>query len=278
MAANIKNDDLRKLTGLTDKELAEVLSKNPRAYMAVKGAVAEKHLEKLLIKMRSTGEIQDYRKCSNDFEKDFYVILKGKKEISLECKNVQVLNIGNKDLKIKYINFLISSNYLENKFVNDYLKACKVIFDPKDTLTNILNSKPASITADLFKSLTQDLKESGLPRYEFSASFIKNNNAYNRSTDEFLEQFTTYPLTIDFQRTRNSTDKDGDTRRQRLYKLNEIDVVGACLFSRTLEWQFVFGKSKHFTKHVEFNDRYSNRLEIYPSKWSTSLTECLKIN
>lgn len=45
------------LTGLTDDELADVLIDNPRAYMAVKGAVAEKHLEKILSKHVEHGQI-----------------------------------------------------------------------------------------------------------------------------------------------------------------------------------------------------------------------------
>lgn len=43
------NITLEKLTGLSDQDLAGVFTKNPRAYMAVKGAVAEKHLENLLV-------------------------------------------------------------------------------------------------------------------------------------------------------------------------------------------------------------------------------------
>ena len=48
----IKNITLEKLTGLSDQDLADVFAKNPRAYMAVKGAVAEKHLENVLVIIR----------------------------------------------------------------------------------------------------------------------------------------------------------------------------------------------------------------------------------
>lgn len=82
---------------------------------------------------------------------------------------------------------------------------------------------------------------------------------------------------IDFQRTRNSTDDDGDTRRQRLYHVDEIDVVGVCLFSRTMKWQFIFGHSRHYTVHKNYSDRYANKFVIEKGKWSTDLLSCLKI-
>jgi len=71
-------------TGLTPEELSEVFQNNPRAYMAVRGAVAEKHLEKVLCTMQEDGHIDGYRSASGDQDKDFYMQVSGK-TLSLEC-------------------------------------------------------------------------------------------------------------------------------------------------------------------------------------------------
>ncbi len=68
-----KKTSLFSLTGLAQDQLAEVLVENPRAYMAVKGAVAEKHLEILLTDLQNNGAVTSFRKGRGDFEKDFYV-------------------------------------------------------------------------------------------------------------------------------------------------------------------------------------------------------------
>ena len=85
---------LYELSGLSSDDLAQVLSSNPRAYMAVKGAVAEKHLDIYLQRMVEHEQIKAYRSGEGDFEKDFYIHLNDGTERIIECKNVQVLNIG----------------------------------------------------------------------------------------------------------------------------------------------------------------------------------------
>lgn len=280
---NLKNENLTiaKLTGLSDKDLAEVLSQNPRAYMAVKGAVAEKHLENELKKLEEAKKIQGFRKASGDFDKDFYVILKDKKEISLECKNVEVLKLTKKENAIDYFKFIFENNYSS---LESLLATEKFLVDKKHIkMTNnqdfydLLNKIPKKLLDQFIKLLPQDLKESGIPRYEFSASQVTQASVLKMNSLNFLNQFNDSPLTIDFQRTRNSTAEDGDNRKQRLYGLKEIDVVGACLFSRTMKWEFVYGKSIHFEKHAKYKDRYSNRLTINPETWSNDLLDCLKI-
>lgn len=280
---NLKNENLSiaKLTGLSDKDLAEVLAQNPRAYMAVKGAVAEKHLEIELKKLEDANKIQGFRKASGDFDKDFYVILKNGKEISLECKNVEVLKLTKKENAIGYFKFLFENNYtsLESILVNKQFlidnKPPKI--KTEDEFYKLLNKIPKKFLDQFIKLLPQELKESGIPRYEFSATQIKHTSTIGINSIDFLKQFNDSPLTIDFQRTRNSTDEDGDNRKKRLYELKEIDVVGACLFSRTMKWEFIYGKSAHFEKHVEYQDRYSNRMALNPSTWSSDLIDCLKI-
>ena len=282
-----KNVDLKKLTGLSSQELANVLVKNPRAYMAVKGAVAEKHLKKLLVDYKENRKIKGFENAKGDFDKDFYVTLKNNKTISLECKNIQVLNIGSKKIFPEYIKFLVQNKYLDESWLIDtfrsmirdrgiLLKEGRRINNLHDLLELILEEK-ARTSTDFLNYFPQNLKDSGISRYDFSSLMVKTTNIFNIDINSFIGQFSNNPLTIDFQRTRNSTDKDGDTRRQRLYKKGEIDVVGACLFSRTMKWQFIFGHSRHFDVHRNYNDRYANKLVIKEGKWSPCLLSCLKI-
>lgn len=278
----MKDLPLNKLTGLSDSEFAEVLAKNPRAYMAVKGAVAEKHLEKILTSLLINKKILAVTKCSNDFDKDFYVTLNNKKEISLECKNVEVLQPSRKAIAIDYLRFILAKGLLDYEFaktlfppllVTDEVKKIKSTHD----FISVVSKCTVPTIEAIYKKLPQELRESGIPRYEHSASKLGTTRVNEISDKKFLEQFIDSPLTIDFQKTRNSTSKDGDNRKQRLYKINEIDVVGACLFSRTMNWEFVFGKACHFTMSKRYNDRYSNNLIIQPEKWSADFLECLKL-
>ena len=282
-----KNITLEKLTGLSDQDLADVFAKNPRAYMAVKGAVAEKHLENVLLNYKESGKIKDFKGASGDFDKDFYVTLNNNKVISLECKNVQVLNTSSKKLLPGYIKYLIENKYLKESWLIETFKsmaqdggvlveAKKEVSSLQDLLELIIKEK-AKTSTEFLKYFPQELRESGVPRYEFSASLVAESDVLNILIDPFIKQFNNHPLTIDFQRTRNSTDDDGDTRRQRLYRTDEIDVVGACLFSRTMNWQFIFGHSRHFAIHSNYDDRYANKFVIEEGKWSSDLISCLKI-
>ncbi|MCB0422691.1 MAG: hypothetical protein KDD61_16945 [Bdellovibrionales bacterium] len=277
---------LEKLTGLSNQDLADVFAKNPRAYMAVKGAVAEKHLEILLVKYQQEGKIKSFKSASGDFDKDFYVTLKNNKEISLECKNVQVLNTSSKKLLPDYIKFLTKNHYLSENWLVDTFKSMAkegVLIETDSKVKNlqdllhVIMTEKAKTSTELLKHFPQGLRESGVPRYEFSASQLRQSDIQKIEIDDFITQFDDQPLTIDFQRTRNSTDDDGDTRRQRLYHVDEIDVVGACLFSRTMKWQFIFGHSKHYAIHKNYSDRYANKFVIETGKWSSDLLACLKI-
>jgi len=262
---------LEALTGLTNKDLAEVFAKNPRAYMAVKGAVAEKHLEILLQKYLKKGLIKSFYGASGDFDKDFYITLPNGKTTTLECKNIQVLSPSKKDDKIKYINFLIDSAFIDKKTID---KICKTLKLSKNYTDDLRNS-PSKVTAQFLKELPQEYRESGIPRYKFSESLIKQSDLNKIKENNFISQFDSHPLKIDFQRTRNSTDKEGNTRRQRLYRTNEIDIVGACLFSRTMKWQFIFGNSKNFTIHSEFSERYIQKMVIRQDEWSKNLLDVI---
>ena len=103
------------LTGLMPKDLANAIGSNPRAYMALKGAVAEKHLEIYLESLLKKRQISSLRPGGSDFEKDFYVNVKGKKKhIIIECKNVEVIKATKKSDVIAFFEFLISSQAIHN--------------------------------------------------------------------------------------------------------------------------------------------------------------------
>lgn len=247
---------LERLCGLTPNVLAEVLENNPRAYMAVKGAVAEKHLENYFRQLVENGEILEYRVAEGDFDKDFYVTLLTGVELIVECKNVQVLNLGNKNLILDYLLFAQSRGQLANirlKEVHQY---------------------SSSELRALFGSLPQNYRESGIPRYEFSESLVDQASISGEiNSEEFLSQFNPFPISIDFQRTRNSRDRDA--RAGRFYRTDEIHIVGACLFSRTMNWEFLFGNFNSFPIHPRHPDRFSNRLILEPGSWQFNFLEVI---
>lgn len=254
------NDLLFRLTGLSPEQVGETLLSNPRAYMALKGAVAEKHLHNMLTKMVDEKKIYSFRKGIGDFEKDFYIKRSSKdRELALECKNVQVINISTFEIRSKYLRFLLTNKFVE-RFEHDL---------------DLMDSK---LSLECIKSLSIELRESGLARYSFS-KFIANVEGpiSNIGDKEYLKKFSANPISIDFQRTRNSRDgTDEDNKSARFYQEKEIDLVGACLFSRTLEWDFVFCSSQHFERHKKFKNCYSNSLILHPEFWQTDLSKILK--
>ena len=259
--------DVDPATGLTPAELSEVFENNPRAYMAVRGAVAEKHLDKVVAQLVEEGAINDYRTAAGDHDKDFYLQVNGV-EVSLECKNVEVIKTNTKAKKASYLRYLedeklLPSGHLESSFQAHGLEG-KGIDD--------LSGKELD---EMIKGLPQSSRESGMIKYQFSASKLEVPRVGEIADDQFVRQFEGDPLTIDFQRTRNSTDKDGDARRNRFYKHGEIDIVGACLFSRTLEWKFLFAKAEEFPKHDKYPDRFKNSLKLEPGVWVSDIRQLL---
>ncbi len=277
---------LDELTGLNNSELVDVFSKNPRTYMAVKGAVAEKHLEKQLVTFRQDGLIKNFRGCLSDFEKDFYVTLNNGNEVILECKNVEVLKTNKKGSAIGYIAFLVRHEYLTIDRLRSFCfedETCRQIAKPSkhedfhdvDGVLGFLIDQKSSFSTQILKYLPQEFRESGMPRYEYSKSLLEADSTKGIDSTDFLNQFNSQPLSIDFQRTRNSTDNEGDNRRGRLYEVGEIDVVGACLFSRTLKWEFIYGLASGFATHDKYPDRYKNGLVINPESWTTSFADAI---
>lgn len=257
--------DIDLATGLTAMELSDVFENNPRAYMAVRGAVAEKHLEKVLIKLVKSGEINDIQPASGDLDKDFYINVGGR-TLSLECKNVEVAKITTKPAICDYLGYLDNSGLIE-------LNGSYANLGIEETELTQLSS---SALKSIIKSLPQKYRESGITRYQFSASNVANPSVGSIDPTEFVRQFNLTPLTIDFKRTRNSTDETGNTRRNRFYRNDEIDLVAACLFSRTMEWKFLYAKAENFNRHDEYPDRYSDKLILEPGIWTDNLVELIR--
>lgn len=235
--------------------------------MAVRGAVAEKHLKKVLTGLLENDQIDRFRNASGDMDKDFY-LQAGTTLITLECKNVEVIKTSNKGTKASYIEYLAEQGYLSGLFIDSFLREIGL---PDINFTALSSS---DLTA-FFKQLPQEYRESGLTKYQYSASKVQHLQVGQVSDAEFVAQFNNFPLTIDFQRTRNSTDDEGNTRRNRYYRVGEIDIVAACLFSRTMEWNFLYAKAEGFERHSQYPDRYSNRLRLEPGSWTSDLIELI---
>lgn len=266
----MNNVGIYEATGLSSEELYEVFSKNPRAYMAVRGAVAEKHLEKQLDNLYRRGCIQDYRSASGDMEKDFYILTNGTWK-TIECKNVQVIPTSTKQDRIEYIKFLSSQGLIDNHEITTIISSLGI------SSTNFpLERLAATQVNEIYKRIPQELRESGLAKYTYSSSKLRHVNLGEIRDNEFILQFHSSPMTIDFQRTRNSTStEDGDTRRNRYYQLGEFDIVAACLFTRTKQWQFLYTSSNFVPRHQTYIDRHSNKLTIHPNEWTSDLNNLL---
>jgi hypothetical protein len=248
---------LKLLCGLSPNELADVLENNPRAYMAVKGAVAEKHLQLIFDSFLEQRKIHSYKVAESDFDKDFYVKLLNGKEVIIECKNVQVLPLNSKSNLLSYFYYLQESKKLVQEI----------------DISNLDNFLLKDLKL-IYKGLPQKLRESGIARYEFSAQKMK---IHSINHPDFLSQFDKNPLTIDFQRTRNSTEISSDepSKAGRFYRLDEIHLVAACLFSRTMKWEFIFGSKNAFDIHPKYQFRYSNRLILKPGLWYHNFFDCV---
>ena len=235
--------------------------------MAVRGAVAEKHLEKMLIDLLENNQIDRFRNASGDMDKDFYIQV-GTALVTLECKNVEVIKTSSKETKATYIEYLAEQGYLSSLFIDSFLREMGL----PDINFQALSS---SDLTTFFKQIPQEYRESGLTKYQYSASKVQHPQVGQVSDAEFIAQFNNFPLTIDFQKTRNSTDDEGNTRKNRYYRVGEIDIVAACLFSRTMEWNFLYAKAEGFKKHSQYSDRYSNRLRLEPGNWTSDLMELI---
>ena len=83
---------------LPASEILDVVLKNNRCFVNLKGAIAQEHLARYLKRLVDAGLIQDFEPIDEDGRPDFLVEFKGK-HLLLECKNVQK-GTGRKDKSI----------------------------------------------------------------------------------------------------------------------------------------------------------------------------------
>lgn len=83
-------------------EILDVISRSDRVYQAVRGAVAERHLEKHLAGLKAEGHISDFAFVSKEGYPDFTVSI-GPYTWRVECKNVLAkTRFSNGDLKVDF--------------------------------------------------------------------------------------------------------------------------------------------------------------------------------
>lgn len=74
-------------------EILDVVLKNNRCLMNLKGAVAQEHLARYLNRLKTQRKIQDFGQIDEDGKPDFWVKCKGM-ILQVECKNVQKIPKG----------------------------------------------------------------------------------------------------------------------------------------------------------------------------------------
>jgi hypothetical protein len=216
----------------------------------------------ILPTLKAKGAISEYRRGQGDFEKDFYDLLSGKKkEISIECKSVQVLD-GRKNVALlrEYLAFLKRNQYevdlsSEVKLQRPMAPRCARPLRPslRSTRTAVF---PGSTSVEPWQK--------------------KNGPISEGDSRKYLERFGGQSIMIDFKRTRNSRDLGKtDNKAQRLYRVGEMDIVAACLFGRALEWDFVYCGAHCFVKHKNYRDRFLGALQVDPTAWATDLVTVL---
>jgi hypothetical protein len=88
--------------GLSASEILDVIKRSDRCYQAVRGYVAERHLEKRLEQLKASGAIQQSVFINKDGQPDFRVTLHGSTK-TIECKNVMSkMRYANGDLKVDF--------------------------------------------------------------------------------------------------------------------------------------------------------------------------------
>jgi hypothetical protein len=88
--------------GLSAAEILDVIKRSDRCYQAVRGYVAERHLEKHLEQLKQSGTIQDFVFINKDGQPDFRVTVHGRSK-TIECKNVMArTRYANGDLKVDF--------------------------------------------------------------------------------------------------------------------------------------------------------------------------------
>jgi len=93
---------LEQLFQLSAADIFDVILKNNRTMMNLKGAIAQEHLERHLLRLKREGVIEDIGRIDKDGKPDFEISFSGTR-LFLECKNVQKEPKGkNKNITIDF--------------------------------------------------------------------------------------------------------------------------------------------------------------------------------
>lgn len=76
-----------------------------------------------------------------------------------------------------------------------------------------------------------------------------------------VQRGTRGPITIDFWRTRAPIGRPWE----RYYATDEFQVVAACLWNRTGNWEFRYAATVELPRHPSFTDRLTNKQTVEPS-------------
>src|SRR6266566_4582228 len=79
---------LEKMFALEAPSILDVIQRNNRLLMAVKGGIAQEHLRQYLLVLRDSREITDFGLLIEEGRPDFWVLWEGRNYF-VECKNVQ---------------------------------------------------------------------------------------------------------------------------------------------------------------------------------------------
>jgi len=83
-----KKHALEVMFGLEAPAILDVIERNNRLMMAVKGGIAQEHLRQYLTKLRDEHQISDFGSSVEEGKPDFWVLFGGNNYL-VECKNVQ---------------------------------------------------------------------------------------------------------------------------------------------------------------------------------------------
>lgn len=90
--------ELERAFQLPASEILDVVLKNNRCLVNLKGAIAQEHLARYLKRLIDAGRIQDFASIDEDGRPDFLIVFRDR-QLLLECKNVQK-ETGRKDQSI----------------------------------------------------------------------------------------------------------------------------------------------------------------------------------
>ncbi len=95
---NRRQHKLEDVFGLGSDEILDIISSNHRLGIAVRGGVAERHLERHLLDDQSLVRVTPIDK---DGQPDFVVVDHAGRELTIECKTISPNRYANGDMKVE---------------------------------------------------------------------------------------------------------------------------------------------------------------------------------